>query len=85
MEVYKAFLGDDKPKWKSLIPILSAISGGLLGLGWYFLAPDLTLLPNFGIAVVMGIISGLGATGGDQLFKQFYKKPQLDSKPDGAV
>jgi len=82
MEVFKAFVPRGKEKWHSLIPILSSFCGGLLGLGWYFLSPELALLPNVGTAVVMGVISGLGATGGNQVFKQFQKKASKDEEKE---
>ena len=82
MEVYKAFRVRGREKWTTLVPVLASITGGLLGLGWYYLMPDLAILPNVGVAVVMGIVSGLSATGGNQILKQMQKKFDTPNKEE---
>ena len=49
-------------KW---IPVICGISGGILGIAALFWMPD------FPSAAAVGIVSGLAATGANQIFKQF--------------
>lgn len=54
-------------KW---IPVICGISGGILGIAALF------WMPNFPVrdvlsATAVGIVSGLAATGANQIFKQF--------------
>ena len=49
-------------KW---IPVICGISGGILGIAALFWMPDVLS------AAAVGIVSGLAATGANQIFKQF--------------
>lgn len=61
----KAVPGVDN-KW---IPIICGVTGGILGVAGMFIMPDYPAKDYF-TAIAMGIVSGLGATGANQIFKQ---------------
>ncbi len=63
-EIVKAFPLDNK--W---IPIICGICGGVLGVVGMYIMPD---FPAHDIltAVAVGIVSGLAATGANQIIKQ---------------
>ena len=54
-------------KW---IPVICGISGGILGIAALFWMPDCPVQDVLSAAAV-GIVSGLAATGANQIFKQF--------------
>lgn len=54
-------------KW---IPVICGISGGILGIAALFCMPDFPVQDVLSAAAV-GIVSGLAATGANQIFKQF--------------
>ena len=54
-------------KW---IPVICGISGGILGIASLFWMPDFPVQVVLSAAAV-GIVSGLAATGANQIFKQF--------------
>ena len=53
-------------KW---IPILCALTGGVLGIVGMFVMPDFPA-GDVIIAAAVGIVSGMAATGADQMIKQ---------------
>lgn len=53
-------------KW---IPLICGISGGLLGIASMYLVPDFPANDMIS-AVAVGIVSGLAATGANQIMKQ---------------
>ncbi len=73
MELYKKFIPKDKAILVSIIPLISAILGGLLGILAFYLVPAIIIANNAGIAFIVGVCSGLSATGTNQIFKQFAK------------
>ena len=54
-------------KW---IPVICGISGGVLGIAALFWMPDFPVQYVLS-ATAVGIVSGLAATGANQIFKQF--------------
>lgn len=60
-------------KW---IPIICAATGAALGIAGMFIMPDFPA-NDFISAAAVGIISGLAATGFDQVGKQL--KPEVDT------
>lgn len=60
-------------KVRELLPIISAFIGCVLAIIIFVFVPDLRLFNNVLDAIVVGIISGLGATGSNQIFKQIKK------------
>ena len=57
-------------KVRNLIPVLCALIGGAVGFFVYFICPNAIATENCLSAVYVGIFSGLGDTGSNQLIKQ---------------
>lgn len=55
------------------IPVICGVLGGILGVFAMFLVPDYPASDYF-TAVAIGIVSGLSATGVNQIFKQLGQK-----------
>lgn len=51
------------------IPVIVGVAGGILGVVGYLIMPDFPATDIL-TAVAVGIVSGLAATGVDQVFKQ---------------
>ena len=66
-------------KFKRFIPITAAILGGILGVGCFYLLPDIIPASNVLIAIVLGISSGLCSVGFNQIIKQVTKE-SIDGK-----
>lgn len=63
-QVIKALALDNK--W---IPIICGVCGGVLGVVGMYLMPDFPA-QDYLTAVAVGIVSGLAATGANQVYKQ---------------
>ena len=61
-------------KW---IPILCGVTGGILGVVSRYVMPDFPAGDVIN-ALAVGIVSGLAATGADQVMKQMGKKEQYN-------
>lgn len=57
-------------KW---IPIICGLTGGALGVVGMFIMPDFPAT-DYITAVAVGIVSGLAATGADQMVKKLKEK-----------
>ena len=66
-EVFKLFVK------KKYLPVISGITGAILGVIAYFITPTLIENTNILTSVAIGIVSGLAATGSNQIFKQIKK------------
>ena len=90
VEVYKKFIAKGREKWLNVIPLISAIIGGAIGVAIFFYAPAIIVATNWGMAIVVGMASGLSATGCNQIFKQLekfgieVKEPQAEQKDEDA-
>ena len=73
VEAYKKWIAKDREKWLNVIPIIAFLVGGTLGVVFFYVAPQLILVSNVWLALVVGICSGLSATGCNQIFKQLKK------------
>lgn len=58
---------------KRLIPVLCALVGCALGLLCYFTLPDFIAAQNYLTAAIIGMVSGLSATGVHQAYKQLHQ------------
>lgn len=56
------------------IPVIMGISGAILGVISYYIAPTLMPADNIIVAIAVGIVSGFAATGIDQIMKQATKE-----------
>lgn len=71
MAVYKNLLTAEK--WRRLIPLWSAVLGVIFGVVAYYVAPEIIVADNILTAIEIGLFSGLGATGINQIYKQATK------------
>ena len=67
-ETFKMFIN------KKYLPIVAGISGGCLGVLSFVLQIDIMPATDIISALAIGIISGLAATGSNQIIKQIKKK-----------
>ena len=75
-EIYKVLFKNKRETYK-LIPILVAITGGLLGMLIYYTSPEMMLsADNEWIALGIGIVSGASSTGTNQIIKQIFKNKE---------
>lgn len=72
LELYKLVLKGEK--WLKLIPIWAALCGAVFGLIAYFAAPEIMPAGDVVTAILIGMISGLAATGTNQILKQLKKR-----------
>ena len=61
---------DENEKFKKFIPLISLMLGSSLGCLIYLFTPELIQESNILSSILVGGISGLAATGGNQIFKQ---------------
>ena len=73
IEFYKKWLANGREKWLNVIPLIALIIGGILGVAIFYIAPQIILAENVWLALVIGLCSGLSATGTNQIFKQLEK------------
>jgi hypothetical protein len=66
-ETFKMFIN------KKYLPIVAGISGGMLGVLSFVLQIDIMPATDIVSALAIGIISGLAATGSNQIIKQIKK------------
>ena len=59
--------------FKRLIPIISAVSGAVLGCVAFYLVPSMIVADNILMALIVGGASGFSATGTNQIIKQLGK------------
>lgn len=55
------------------IPVIMGVAGAVLGILAYFFAPNLVVADDLITAIAIGIVSGFGATGINQIYKQAKK------------
>lgn len=73
MGIYKKLVADKAAVWTSLIPVWAGILGAILGVAAFYLVPEAMPADNVLVAVLIGLSSGLGATGANQVYKQIKK------------
>lgn len=70
-------------KISALIPSLCGLFGGLIGVGCFFISPGLMPAGNWMSAFAAGAVSGLSATGINQVSKQLARLAQ-SGQAEGA-
>lgn len=73
VEIYKAFTPPGS-RFRAFIPIISIIIGVTLGIIFYLIFPEYVLAKDLPMAAIAGGMSGLAATGSNQVIKNFGKK-----------
>lgn len=58
----------------SIIPVICGVVGAILGVVIFLTIPNFIPADNWAVAVAIGIVSGLSATGANQIYKQLTKK-----------
>ena len=69
----------------SRLPIIAAALGAVLGVIGFYAAPGIIPAANVFTALLIGIGSGLAATGTNQIFKQLGKKDEEDGDGEKKV
>lgn len=78
MEVLKRAI--NKELFNTLIPIFSSLLGVGFAVVLYYFMPGYIPADNVFIAVILGAVSGWGATGFNQVFKQLTKKEDKNNE-----
>ena len=73
-ETFKMFIN------KKYLPIVAGISGCILGILSFVLQIDIMPADDIITAAAIGIISGLAATGSNQIIKQLKKNKEGENK-----
>ena len=77
MAIYKRTVSGQATIWTNLIPMWGALLGAILGCIVFCASPELIPADNVLLAIIIGMASGLSATGVNQVGKQLK---QLDVK-----
>ena len=72
IDIVKTAVGGSE-KFNRFIPLTAAVLGALCGLVAFFVAPEVIGTGNAVIALILGAVSGLSATGANQAVKQLTK------------
>lgn len=56
------------------IPVVMGVAGAILGVVSFFCAPGIIPAEDLVTAIAIGVVSGLGATGVNQIYKQSIKE-----------
>lgn len=67
----KAF--NNNEKFLRFIPLIALILGAVSGIICYFFIPDILPATNLVVSTIIGVASGLAATGSNQILKQLTK------------
>jgi uncharacterized membrane protein YuzA (DUF378 family) len=67
-EIFKLFIK------KKYLPVVAGVSGLILGIISFYLVPELIGNTNLLTSIAIGIVSGLAATGSNQILKQIRKE-----------
>ena len=71
-EIFKV-AANGRESWLKFIPVLCGVLGGALGIAGWLFVPGYIPAENIFTAAAIGIISGLAATGINQVYKQLTK------------
>ena len=73
MAVYRQLVSGKAAVWTGLIPVWAGILGMALGIVAFYVVPEYMPADNILMAVLIGLSSGLTATGADQVYRQIKK------------
>ncbi len=88
IEFYKSTIAKTNDTLLRIIPIIGGVLGLVAGIAFFYCCPNLISATNVGSAIVIGLASGLSATGCNQIFKQLkkfgvdVKQPEIDVQPE---
>ncbi len=72
VEVIKVFVGKYE-KIKELLPLISAFIGAIMGVLLFMFCSEIMPSDTYISSIIIGIFSGLSATGSNQIWKQLKK------------
>ena len=73
IEVCKRLFGKDS-KIKNAYPLIAALTGTFLGVLTFLVEPELMMADSVLGAALAGMVSGLSATGGNQIVQRMQKQ-----------
>lgn len=85
LAVYKKAVSGKADIWAALIPMWALFIGAILGVVAFYTTPNLVPAENVLAAMLIGIVSGLAATGANQVAKQLNSAAdKKDDTDDGT-
>ena len=82
-EIYKVIFSKKTNAYK-FIPIVMCIFGGILGIVMFYTSPEMIFyVDNAWVALGIGMVSGVSATGTNQIVKQLFKNTS-DTEKEAA-
>lgn len=84
IEAYKKIIAKGREKWLNFVPLIATVLGGIFGVAIFYIAPQIIIASNVWVALVVGLCSGLSATGTNQIFKQLEKFGITVKEPEDA-
>lgn len=70
-------------KFMRFVPLVAAALGAVLGVVAFYAFPSIIPAENVFVAILIGIASGLTATGTNQIIKQLGKKDESQDESKG--
>ncbi len=84
-EIYKAIFKNKEEAYK-LIPCVSALCGGIMGIIMFLTNKEMIMnAENIYIALGIGIVSGVSATGTNQIIKQLFKNRKGENENEKTI
>lgn len=81
-EIYKQIFKKKTETYK-FIPVVLAVVGGVLGVVVFLTNPEMIFnAANVWVALGVGIVSGVSATGANQIVKQLFGKQKVDDEKE---
>lgn len=80
--IYKDTIAGCKENLLKIIPIIAGSLGIFLGILAFYAAPSIMPADNIIMAILVGLISGLSATGINQIYKQMTKDKCKDKNKE---
>jgi uncharacterized membrane protein HdeD (DUF308 family) len=77
IEILKSCITNSK--FNNFIPIIAGILGGILGVVAVFVSPSILPTTNIFYAFLIGMSSGLSATGSNQIIKQLKELANINN------
>ncbi len=77
-EIYKLAFKKFQSAYR-FIPVVTAIAGGLMGILIFYTAPGMMNAKDVYEALMIGLASGAGATGANQVIKQIFGNKEVSN------
>lgn len=73
LTIYKILIKNAPDIWTRLIPVFACVLGIITAIVLFYGIPEMMLVNNIWIALLIGGVSGLASTGTHQIIKQLTK------------